>query len=127
MKNFAGVSGNGIGFVLRDRGGRVGDAQEDEVVEGALIHKVKASLVTVHQGDGGCGYRTVDGFADAVEYGAGGVVVVEFRIGQGGNLVIEHARFHGPGTTETPMGGDHFLDHAFLDAIDRLETVQMLG
>src|SRR5580704_1716059 len=77
LKNFAGVSGNGIGFVWYDRVGRVGDSHEDEVVEGALIHKVKASLVTVHQGDGGRGYRTGEGFADLVQLGAGGVGAVE--------------------------------------------------
>jgi hypothetical protein len=42
------VSGNGIGFVSYG-----GDPEEEEVVEGALIHEVEAGFVAVDEGERG--------------------------------------------------------------------------
>jgi hypothetical protein len=40
---------------------------------------------------------------------------------------VKQAGFDGPGAAHAPPSGDHFLDDAELDAVGRLEAVQVIG
>ena len=61
------MSGNGIGFVW------YGDfAQEEQVVEGALVEQVEARLVAVHHAQGGRGSEIGEGGGHAVQGVPGG-------------------------------------------------------
>lgn len=52
--------GNGIGFVWHPS-----DAQQEDVVKGALIHEVKAGFVAVKEGQLGGGGLLTEGGGDA--------------------------------------------------------------
>ena len=57
------MSGNGTRFVWYDAvwrtsARRIGEAQDTEVVEGALAHKVEAGFIAVDEGDGGAAGET---------------------------------------------------------------------
>jgi hypothetical protein len=71
------VSGNGIGFVWYDAvwrtsARRIGEAQDTEVVEGALAHEVEAGFIAVDEGDGGAAGETGQSIGQAAEAGSGG-------------------------------------------------------
>src|ERR1035438_5266700 len=68
-----------------------GGAQEEHVIEGALIVEMKAGLVTVHEAEGGCGGKVGEGFGHAIERVAGCL---------GFGFVFEEAGFDGPGAAE---------------------------
>jgi hypothetical protein len=56
------VSGNGTGFVWH-----ASDAQEQDVVERALIHEVEAGFIAVQQGEFGGTGMLAEGSGDAGE------------------------------------------------------------
>ena len=86
-------------------------------MERPLIIEVKAGLVTVHEAEGGFGGEIVEGIGEAIE-----------RIGGGldGGFIFEQSGFDGQGAAETPVGGDHLLDHGELHAIGGLEAIEVL-
>ena len=108
------VFGYGTGFVWQ-----TGVAEQQEVVEGALVNTVEAGLVAMEEiqlgGGGQLGERAGD---------AGGLVLA-------GRLVLEgllhQAILDGPGAAHAPVRGGHFLDHTELDAIEGAEAVGVLG
>lgn len=126
LEDFAGVSGNGIRFVLYLRVWRAGGTEEEEVVQGALIHDVKAGFVAMHEGDAARFSQSFEGIGHAVDLGDSGVVA---GLGPGleGDLAFDQAGFERPGAAQAPVRGDHFLDEAELYAIDWLKTVQVLA
>ncbi|SPF32597.1 hypothetical protein SBA4_120026 [Candidatus Sulfopaludibacter sp. SbA4] len=115
------------------------DTQEEQVVQGPLVHEVEARFVTVYQTQG----RAV---GEGGEGGGHAVELVGFRLrtkvtgcktrlrteaagatgGAGGGGVIEHAGFESPGAAHAPTGGGYFLDHAELHVIGGLEAVDEL-
>jgi hypothetical protein len=107
------LSGNGIRFVSHGEG-----AQEQEVVERALVDEVEAGFVTVYESERGGGGERGEGGSD----GADGVGLA---LGVGG--VFEQAGFDGPSAAHAPVRGNHFLDHAEFHAIGGLEAVEVLG
>ncbi len=106
------VFGNGTRFVWHGSG-----PKEEHVMEGALVIEMEASLVTVHEAEGGLGGEIHKAIGDAVQRIAG-------RLSSG--PVFEHTGFESPGAAETPVGSDHLLDHAELHAIDGLQAVEMI-
>ena len=79
---------------------------------------MEAGFVTVRQGR--CGSVGEGG------KGVGGTVEVAGS-GLGGDLFLEHAGFDGPGAAQTPVGGHHLLDHGVLDAVGRVQTLDVSG
>lgn len=92
-------------------------AQDDEVLESALITAVQAGFVAVQKGEFGGGSEARQSASHAVSFVAG-------RLGR--DSVIEDSGLHGPSAAETPGGCHHFLDVAEIDAIGRSEVVQVL-
>jgi hypothetical protein len=43
-----------------------------------------------------------------------------------GDLFIEQSGFDGPGAALAPVSGAHFLEHADLDFVGRLEAIDVL-
>jgi hypothetical protein len=114
------VFGFGLRFVWKICGwvGGGGDgAEEEEGVEGAVVHHLEAGFVAVHEGE----WVGVGGFGEA---GGDAVELVAFDLG--GDLVIEGAGFEGPTAAETPGGGNHLLDQAVFDFVNGLEAGEML-
>jgi hypothetical protein len=107
------VFGNGTRFVWYG-----GGTQEEHAVQGALVIEMKASLVTVHEAERGFGGKIDEGIGDAVQSVAGRL---------SGGFIFEHAGFESPSAAETPVGSDHFLDHAELHAIGRLEAIEVIA
>lgn len=105
------VFGNGTGFVW------YGDAQEEQVMECALIDEVEARFVAVHEAKGWLGGESPKCLGHTVQPVAGGL---------GGDLVLEHAGLESPSTAQAPEGGDHLLDHAEFDAIGGIEASKVL-
>jgi len=101
----------GFGFVSH---GRV--AQNQEVVEGALVHQVEARLVAVQKGELRGGGEIGIGAGDAGQFAGFGAL-----LHAGG----EKLRLDRPGAAETPVGGGHFLDHAEFDFVDRGEALEV--
>jgi hypothetical protein len=64
------------------------------------------------------------GFGETAEGGGQTVRVAVARV-LGVDAVGKQAGFDGPGAAHAPPGGDHFLDDAELDAVGRLETIQV--
>jgi hypothetical protein len=106
------VSGNGIGFVWygavwRTSARRIGEAQDTEVVEGALAHEVEAGFIAVDEGDGGAAGEAGQSIGQAAEAGSGGLggdgpgtfVFEGYTTGQ--QSVAER----GPGGTQLPPRG----------------------
>jgi hypothetical protein len=94
-----------------------GGAKEEHVVERTLIVEVKAGLVAVHEGEGGFGGEFGEAIGDAIE---------GISRGLGGGFIFEQAGFESPGATKTPVGRDHLLDAADLNAIGRLEAAEVI-
>jgi len=111
------VSGNGTRFVWYPA---VWDflAEDEEVVEGALVHEMEAGFVAVHKGLAEDVVGFGEGGGDAIEEVAGGL---------SGGVVVEHAGLDGPGTADAPEGGGHLFDSGELDAIGGLEAFDQLG
>jgi hypothetical protein len=109
------VSGNGTGFVWQLRGRRGGSAEEEQVVESALEDAVEAGLVAVDEGQ----IRRA--------FGEGGGDAAELVAGPVGHAVFEDAGLDGPGAALAPAGGDHLLDGAELDVVDRAEPFEELS
>jgi len=84
-------------------------AQDQQAVQGALMHDMEAGLVAVQEMECGAGGEVAESGGQAGEIAAGG-------LGLHGSF--EHLGFHGPGAAETPGGGGHFFDEAELDVID---------
>ncbi len=95
-----------------------GDAQEEEVVEGALVHEVETGFVTVDQGKGWGLGESGEGVGHAVEAVGGGL---------GGDLLLQHSGFEGPGAAQTPVGRGHLLDHPQLEAVGGLEAIEIVA
>ena len=109
------MSGNGTRFVWW---GVVGEAEDEDVVERALVHEVEAGFVAVEEGNGRAVGEGGEGIGDAVEGGTGGL---------GGGLPVQEAGFHGPGPAQAPIGGSHVLDHAKFEAIGGPEVTDVVG
>jgi hypothetical protein len=92
--------------------------QQEQVLQGALIHAVHAGFVTVHQGEG-------FGIGHGVEGGGQAARAVARVLGV--DAVGKQASLDGPGAAHAPPGGDHFLDDVELDGVGRLEALQILG
>ena len=107
-----GVFGNGTRFVLRG-----GEAQEEHVLEGALVIEVEASLVTVDEGKVGLGGEIGECGGQAVERATGSLA---------GGLLFDDSGFDGPGAAETAVGSDHLLDQAVFDAIGGSEALEVV-
>jgi hypothetical protein len=88
-------------------------------VEGALIDHVETGFITMHQREGGGFRQALKGGGDASDGGSG-------RVGSGGGF-SEQMGLDGPGAAGAPPGGDHFLDQAELEAIDGLETLDVMS
>jgi len=99
-------------------GGGNGVADEEEVMEGALVHHVNARFVAVEESEVGRGGEFAEGGGDAGRSAGGGVGVE----GLGHTGVLD-----APGTADTPEGGGHILDHGALDAIDGHEALEVTG
>ena len=115
--------GNGTRFVWQGVVGQsgglgYGETQDEEVVEGALVHEVEAGFVAVDEGDGGAFGEAGKGISHAIEGGTGGL---------GGDLLIEEACFEGPGAAQAPIGCSHVLDHAEFQAVGGLEAGNVVG
>ena len=106
------VSGNGTRFVWHG-----GDAQQEQVVEAALVDGVETGLVAMDEAE----LRRIG----QVGKGGGDAAQLVFRL-LGADGVIEEAGFDGPDTAEAPGGGDHLLDKAELDAVGGREPSEML-
>ncbi len=107
------VFGNGTRFVWYG-----GGSQEEHAVQGALVIEMQASLVTVHEAERGFGGQVDEGIGDAIQSVAGRL---------SGSFIFEHAGFESPGAAETPVGSDHFLDHAELHAIGGLQAIEVIA
>ena len=107
-----GVFGNGIGFVW------YGGAEEQEVVEGALVDAMEAGFIAIYEAEAGMGGGIGEGGGHAVDFVAGGL---------GFGVVLKDAGFKGPGAAHAPVGSGHFLDETELEAIFGLEAVEVLG
>jgi hypothetical protein len=83
-----------------------------------LVHQVEAGLVAVEQGQFGRGGE----LAERGRHPRSGVTA-----GLGIESVGKELVLHGPGAAHAPVGGGHFLDHGLLDAIDRAESLEVLG
>jgi hypothetical protein len=92
-------------------------AQEEDVVEGTLVHQVEAGFVAVEQGQ----LRRRGELAER-----GGDAGAVKTAGLGLHPGSHHLGFHGPGTAHSPPGGGHLLDHGLLDAIDGCEALHVL-
>ena len=115
--------GNGTRFVWQGVVGQsgglgYGETQDEEVVEGALVHEVEAGFVAVDEGDGGAFGEAGEGIGHTVEGGSGGL---------GGDLLIEEAGFEGPGAAQAPIGCGHVLNHAEFQAAGGLEVGNVVG
>ena len=66
--NGSGLSGNGTGFVWYP-----GGAQQEEIVQGALIHEVETGFVAVEEGEFGGGGELAEGGGNAGDVVAGGL------------------------------------------------------
>jgi hypothetical protein len=86
-------------------------------MEGALVIEMKASLVTVHEAEGGLGGEIREGSGYAIQ-----------RIGGrlSGGPVFKHTGFESPGAAEAPVGSDHLLDHAELHSVGGPQAVEMV-
>lgn len=107
------VFGIGIRFVWYTR-----LAQEEKVVEGALVHHVKAGFVTMHDAEGrrgGEGGKCVDHAIDAVADGFGV------------HGVVEEAGFESPGAAKPPKSGSHFLDQRHFDLVGGLQALDVVS
>ena len=107
------VFGNGTGFVRHAR-----DAQEEDVVESALVHEVKSSFIAVKESQLGGGSLLAKGRRDASDIVARGL---------GGERVGEQRIFNSPGSAEPPVGGSHFFDHPEFDTVSGIEAPDVLG
>jgi hypothetical protein len=88
-------------------------------MEGALEDAVEAGLITMDEGEG------VGVIGEGGKGGAEGLPID--GAGSGGKLAGEGSGFDGPEAAETPGGGDHLLDQAGLEVIDRPEAVKVDG
>ena len=104
--------GNGIRFVW------YGGAQEEEVVEGALVDAMEAGFVAMHQAEAGVVGGVGDYGGHAVDFVAGGL---------GFGVVFIDAELEGPGAAHAPVGSGHFLDETELEGIGGLEAVAVVG
>jgi hypothetical protein len=103
-----------FGFVCANRRGGRDLTQEEQVVEGALVHKVEAAFVAVEEGEFGLGSEFAESGIHAGELAAGGLLL---------HGVFEHFGFESPGATEAPVGGCEFLDEAELEIVDGVEAL----
>jgi hypothetical protein len=105
------VFGNGIRFVWH-----TGFSQHKQVPQGALVHAVQAGFIAVDEADGLGRGEIFKGGGEAADFVGAGLVI---------HVVLEHAGFDGPGAAHAPVGTDHLLDEAELDAIGGPEAVQV--
>ncbi|MFN7999301.1 MAG: hypothetical protein U0Q18_37130 [Bryobacteraceae bacterium] len=105
---------DGLGRFVR----RESFAEQEKVLEAALVHPVEARLVAVEQGEFGTDGEAGEGGRHAGAFVAG-------RLGLDG--VIEQARFHGPGAAQAPGGGDHFFDETLIHSVAGGEAGLVLG
>jgi hypothetical protein len=104
------VFGNGTRFVWQ------AGAEEEQIVEGALVHHVEARLVAMHEGEGGGVGEALESGGDAVDGGdCGGIR------GNG----VEHAGLDGPGTAHAPGSGDHLFDESEFQTADGAESLDV--
>jgi hypothetical protein len=106
------VFGNGTGFVW------YGEAEEQEVLEGALVDVVEAGFVTMEEAQLRGGGQFGEGGGDARG------LIAERLMAEG---LFHEAILDGPGAAHAPIGRGHFLNHAELDAIGGGEAPGMLG
>jgi hypothetical protein len=104
--------GNGIGFVW------YGGAEEQAVVEGALVDAMEAGFVAVHEAEAGMSGGVGEDGGHAVDFVAGGLSF---------GVVFIDAEFEGPGAAHAPVGRCHFLDETELEVIGGLEAFEVLG
>jgi hypothetical protein len=112
------LQGRGLGWQVGDLPyGEWDGAQEEDVVEGALVHQVEAGFVAMEQSQLGRGGELAEGSRDA---GAG------VTAGLGVQAASQELVFHGPGAAHPPVSSGHFLDHGLLNAIGGAEALQVL-
>ena len=106
------VSDNLPHVLARERYG----AEEEDVVEGTLVHHVEAGFVAMEEGEigGRCEFAESGGDARAVVTG-----------GREVDLTGQEIVFDGPGTAQAPVRGGHLLDHGALDDVEGAESVQV--
>jgi hypothetical protein len=92
--------------------------QQEQVLQGAVIHVVEASFVAVQQGEA----VGIVGILEGGSQEAGSVTGLREV-----EAIVQQLGFDGPGATHAPPGGDHFFDEAKLDAVGRLEARQVVG
>jgi hypothetical protein len=97
--------------------GRGYGAEEEDVVEGSLVHEVETGLVAMEQGELWLGCEITERGGDA------GAAVLA---GVSGEAAGHKLGFHGPGAAHAPVRGHHFLNQGFFDAIDGAEPIQVL-
>src|ERR1039457_506770 len=83
-------------------------AQDQQVVEGALVHDVEARLIATEAGELRPGGEFGESGGDAGEFGA---------VGLGGGGRFEEAVLDGPVAAEAPKSSGHLLDHDHLDVL----------
>lgn len=64
---------------------------------------------------------TAKGGGDVVQGVGKGVIASRIA---GSTVVVEHASFDGPGTTQAPVGSDDFFDQTIFEVVDGLEPFQ---
>jgi hypothetical protein len=96
-------------------GGRGDLAEEQEAVEGPLVHEMEAAFVAVEEGEFGLFGELAEGGVHAGELAAGGLLL---------HGVFEHFGFEGPGVAEAPVGGGELLDEAVFEIVDRGEALE---
>jgi len=92
-------------------------AEQEDVVEGTLIHQVEAGFVAMEKGEFGRGGELAEGGRNA------GAVVTA---GLGAHSGSQELVFYGPGAAHPPVSSGHLLDHGLLDAVDWTESLQVL-
>jgi hypothetical protein len=106
------VFGNGTGFVW------YGEAEEQEVLDGALVDVVEAGFVTMEEAQLRRGGQFGEGGGDARGLIAGRLMA---------EGLFHEAILDGPGAAHAPIGRGHFFDHAELNAIGGGEPRGMLA
>ena len=94
-----------------------GYTQEEQILKRPLIIQIEAGQVTMHQAEGGPGGEIGEAVGHAIK-GIGGVL--------GCGFILEQPGLHRQRTAVTPMGCDHFLDHAELHAISGPEPFEVV-
>ncbi|MCU1262218.1 MAG: hypothetical protein JWO80_5103 [Bryobacterales bacterium] len=113
----------GCGLLRRLRIFVVEIAQEEEVLERAMVHAVEAGFVAVEQVELGAGGELRECRAEAG-------VLVDFRFCGGGHArlhgAVQEVGFDGPQAAEAAGAGGHFFDGGEFDIVGGFEFCEVL-